>query len=219
MTSPVALLLTLFSCFLAADAVARSPSSVPAHKNLMSQDRKGPMIPSDSYFTRALSAGSHQNQTWSKKTEQDKTSYRNSLSPQRRGSGWSEEDASLLSGRLRPPTLASSEVVYFSRAATAGCFPTDYTGNSSSNHIGTIRKRSSSPLAPARQLRSTSPVATARQQRPSGLNSPSRSGSPVRNPDRTLRAPHISSGAAFYSEIVSHQQRSLSPLAGSSVRR
>jgi len=218
-TSPVALLFTLF-CFLTTDAVVRSPArSVPAHTNLMSQVRKGPVIPSDSYPKRALSAGPHQNQIWGQNTEQDTTSYCNSLSPQRRSSGWSEEDASLLSGRLRPPTFASSDVVYFSRAATAGCFPTDYTGNSSSNHIGTIRKRSSSPVAPARQLRSTSPVATARQQRPSSLNSPSRSGSPVRNPDQTLRAPHISSGAAFYSEIVSRQQRSLSPLAGSSVRR
>ena len=219
MTSPVASLLTLFLCFLTADAVARSPSSVPAHKNLISQVRKGPVIPSDSYPKRALSAGPHQNQIWGQNTEQDTTSYCNSLSPQRRSSGWSEEDASLLSGRLRPPTFASSDVVYFSRAATAGCFPTDYTGNSNRNHISTIPTRSSSPVAPARQLRSTSPVATARQQRPSSLNSPSRSGSAVRDPNRTLRSPHISSGAAFYSEIVSRQQRGLSPLSLSSVRR
>jgi len=179
-----------------ADAVARSSNSVLTRNSIMSPERKGPLIPSESYFSRALSAVPLQSQTWSKSAEQTKTAHRTASSPRR--SGWPDEDASLLSSRPWPPTLAPSEVVYFSRAASAGCFPSGYTGNSSSNHVGAIPKRSSSP------------VVTARQQRPSIRS---------RSPNRTPRAPHISSGAAFYSEIVSRQQRSLSPLVRSSVRR
>jgi len=192
-------LLTLISCVSVADAdaIARSSNSVLAHTSIMSPQRKGPLIPSDSYFPRALSAGPLQSQTWSKSAEQIKTAaHRTTSSPRR--SGWPEEDATLLSSRLWPPTLAPSEVVYFSRAASAGCFPTGCTSNSSRIQVSTIPERSSSA------------VVTALQQRSSALS---------RSPDRTPRAPRISSGAAFYSEIVSRQQRSLSPFARSSVRR